>query len=97
MLIGKFFKAPPERKRYQIDYSPWLDAGELVQSATFGVIPATPTPVVVDGITVNTPQTGITFYVSGGVEGTTYKVLPLMVTAGGQTKEDAIQFMVKTP
>jgi hypothetical protein len=97
MLIGKFFKAPPERKRYQIDYSPWLDAGELVQSATFGVIPAGISSPVIDGITINPASTGITFYVSGGAEGVIYKVLPLMVTAGGQTKEDAIQFTVRTP
>lgn len=97
MILGKYLKAPPDRKRYTLDYSDWLDTGELVQSVTFGVTPVEAPPLVIDGIAINSGSQSITFYASGGVDGSTYKALTTMVTLGGQTREDAIQFTVRTP
>ena len=39
MNLGKYYKAPDERKRYSIDYSDWLDTAERLSSVTFQVTP----------------------------------------------------------
>jgi hypothetical protein len=95
--LGKYFKAPVDVKRYTIDYSNWLDAGELVSTTSFTVTPQDASPVIITGIALNTAATGIVFYASGGIAGSTYTALVTMASSGGQTKEDAILFIVRTP
>lgn len=96
MKLAKFVKAPVERKRYQIDYSDWLDTGELVQSIVFTVSPSTGTqPLVVDAYLIGTPATSVAFFANLGDDGVTYTVNVVMTTDGGQTKEDQILFSVR--
>ncbi|TXH19355.1 MAG: hypothetical protein E6R03_00690 [Hyphomicrobiaceae bacterium] len=97
MRLGKFTKTPVDRKRYSIDYSDWLDDTEVIQSVTFEVTPTTASPLVVDGDQINPDGKGVTFYVSGGLDGTTYKVLPTMTSAGGQIRKDSIQYTAAAP
>lgn len=97
MILGKFFKAPGERKRYSIGYSQWLDSGELLNNVTFEVTPIDADPVVIDGITVETPATSVAFYASGGIDGKSYKAIASTTTTGGQVKEDTVQYTVKAP
>jgi len=97
MQLGKYFKAPVDRKRYTIDYSDWLDSGELVMSVTFGVTPLDAFPVVIDGNANNPAATGVVFYASGGLDGTSYKVTATLLSSNGQTREDTIQYTVKAP
>lgn len=94
-ILGKYFKDPDERKRYSIDYSDWLDSGELISSVTFEVTPSTGSPVVIDGDSINPANTGVVFYASEGVNGTTYRVHVTMTSSNGQIKEDTVQFTVK--
>ena len=96
-VLGKYFKAPIDRKRYTISYSDWLDTGELVSTVTFEVTPTDAPPVVIDGIAVDPDGKGIVFYASGGVDGTSYKALATMTSSGGQTKEDTVLYSVKAP
>lgn len=95
MALGKYFKTPSDRKRYTIDYSDWLDVGELVESVTFGVTPVDAPPLVVDGVSIDPGKRSIVFYASGGVEGGAYTVSPTMVSSGGQVREDAIKYFVR--
>jgi hypothetical protein len=95
MVLGKYFKTPIERKRYTIDYSDWLDSGELVASVTFGVTPADASPVVIDGNANNPTATGVVFYASGGLDGASYKVTARLLSSNGQTREDTVQYTVK--
>jgi hypothetical protein len=96
-VLKKFSKAPVDRKRYSIDYADWLDAGEIVNSVTFGVTPAEPSAIVVDGIAINPGAKSIMFYTSGGADATVYKVFVTMTTSGGQVKEDTVQYSVRAP
>lgn len=96
MKLGKFVKSPVERKRYQIDYSDWLDTGELVQSIVFTVSPSTgTTPLEIDAFLIGTPATTVAFFANYGDDNIEYTVNAVMVTDGGQTKEDQILFSVR--
>lgn len=97
MILGKYFKAPVDRKRYTIDYSDWLDAGELISTCVYSVSPADAGTIVIDGNVINPDAKGVTFYASAGVEGTTYKTFVTMTSSNGQVKEDTIQYTVKAP
>lgn len=96
-MLGKYFKLPADRKRYTIDYSDWLDAGEFVSTVTFQVIPLDSGPLVIDGIAVNPSPTGVAFFASAGLAGKTYKAIATMTTSAGQIREDVIQYTVKAP
>lgn len=95
--IGKFTKAPAERKRYSINYGDWLDDGETLTEVTFEVIPATGSPIVVDDVAVTPTGNEVAFYASAGDDGVTYIVLATATTSGGQIKEDQINFVVRDP
>jgi hypothetical protein len=95
--IGKFVKAPEERKRYSIDYSDWLSDSELILGVTFEVTPSDGSTAVVDAIAVTPGGSGVAFYVSAGDDGVTYTVLATATTSGGQIKEDMILFIVRDP
>jgi hypothetical protein len=97
MNLGKYFKAPDERKRYSIDYTDWLDTGESLLAVTFEVIPIDADPVAIDGIAIETGAKGVVFYASGGISGTSYKAIATMTTSGGQVKEDTVQYTVRAP
>jgi hypothetical protein len=97
MQLGKFFKAPADRKRYSIDYSDWLDQSELVQSVTFGVTPSEMGMLAIDGNSIQPGNTSIVFYASLGNDGSAYKVAVTMTTSGGQVREDTVQYTVKAP
>jgi hypothetical protein len=97
MNLGKFFKSPDERKRYSIDYTDWLDAGEMLSDVTFEVTPVDADPVVIDGIAIESGFKSVVFYASAGLDGKSYKAIATMTTGGGQIKEDTVQYVVKAP
>ena len=98
-VIAKYVKAASERKRYQIIYSNWLDIGEGVTSVVFSVDKVTVPPLVVDGVQVTADNLGVQYYVSGGLDGTTYVVTATMTTNSteSQIKIDDIFFSVREP
>jgi len=97
MILGKYFKAPDERKRYSIDYDDWLDTGEQITTVTFAVTPVDEDPVLIDSILIETPGKGVVFYASAGLDGKSYKAIVTMTTNGGQVKEDTVHYTVKAP
>ena len=97
MILGKFFKAPDEKKRYSIGYSQWLDSGELLSNVTFQVTPIDSNTIVIDGISIEADGKGVAFYASKGLDGKSYKAIATTTTSGGQVKEDTVQYTVKAP
>lgn len=99
MAIAKYVKAASDRKRYQIDYTDWLDTGEAVSGVVFSVEDNAVAPVlVVDDIMVLPTGLGVQYYISGGINGKTYRVLPnLTTTQGPQTKLDEIFVTIREP
>lgn len=99
MALKKYVKAATDRKRAQIDYTDWLDTGELVLSVDFTVdgIPTSP-PLVIDDIMVLPSGLGVQYYVSGGVDGVTYRVLANLTTnTGPQMRLDEIIMTIREP
>lgn len=99
MAIAKYVKASGDRKRYQIDYTEWLDTGEGVSGVVFTIEDNAAAPVlVIDDIQVLPTGLGVQYYCSGGVNGVTYRVLPnLTTTTGPQNKLDEIFFTIREP
>lgn len=98
MAIGKYIQAPTDRKRRQIDYTDWLDAGEQVSSVAFTIDTVTTPPLVVDDVQVLPTGLGVQYYTSGGKDGTTYRVLAELTTnTGPQRKLDEIFVQVREP
>lgn len=96
MAIAKYVKAATDRKRYQIDYTDWLDTGEQVQSVGFTSDP--PGQLVIDDIQVLPTGLGVQYYASAGLDGVTYRVLAeLVTTIGPQDKLDEIFFTIREP
>lgn len=98
MPLKKYVKAASERKRYSINYSDWLDIGELLTGVTF-TIPANnaTTPLVVDDVAVTPDGLGVQYYVSGGADGEQYEVVATATTSGAQIKVDDLLFSVREP
>lgn len=92
MRIGKFRKAPADRKRYVVNYLDWLNETENLLSVTMqGNVPED--AFYVDGYVINNNKEVI-FYVSGGLSGVSYEVSIKVTTSMQQTKEDTITFAV---
>lgn len=98
MPLKKYVKATNERKRYSIDYSDWLDVGELLTDVAF-TIPTNniTTPLVVDDVAIMPDGLGVQYYVSGGVDGEQYEVVAIATTSGAQIKVDDLLFTVREP
>jgi len=100
MAIAKYFKAATDRKRYQIDYTDWLDTGELVTNVAFSITDNTAAPVlVVDNIAVLPTGLGVQYYVSGGIDGVTYEIVAVLTTntSPSQIKTDEILVTIREP
>lgn len=95
MKLGNFKKQPTEVLDYDIDYSQWIPTGDTLLNATAVVDIVGIGNLIVASIVV-TPLTNIVkLWISGGVDGVTYKVTVTTATNGGRTKEDELQFTVK--
>lgn len=90
MNLGNFNKQPVEVVDYDIDYSEWLTAGDNVESAAVDVQPL---GLNVDSVFVNDPR--IKIWLSGGSNGTSYKLTVTITTADGRVKQDEFKVKVK--
>lgn len=99
MALKKYTKAASDRKRYQIDYSDWLDTGEQIVSVNFTVDNNVNSPIlVVNDIQVLPTGLGVQYYVSGGVDGVTYRILAnATTTTGPQEKLDEVLMTIREP
>lgn len=97
MRLGRYFKSPNESKRYQIDYSNWLDSDEYVSSITFQTISVNTGTLVVVADTIGANSKVASFFVSGGNAGQTYEVAAQMSSTGNQLKEDVVVYVVRAP
>ena len=91
MLLGTVRQQSREKKAYSIDYSEALDAGDGVEQieACF----AEPDALVADPVLVSGSRARI--WVSGGVDGQTYKITIRVLTSGGEILEDELLCRVK--
>jgi hypothetical protein len=92
MRLAKFQKTSVERIKYTIDYTEWLDEGELLSGVT---MVADDPALTIDGYLLNDDKTMVSYFVSGGVDGFSYTVHSQAQTSAGQLKEDYVLYFIK--
>jgi len=99
MALQKYTKASTDRKRYQINYDDWLDTGEGLLAVVFTVESNLAAPLlVVDGVQILPDSRSVQYYVAGGVDGVTYRILAdATTTTGPQQKLDEILMTIREP
>lgn len=100
-LQAKFRQSPVEAKRYVLDYSIQLSAGESIVSIALAVIQTGGTilgspPFVVNNLALLPPVggavLGAVYLAQGGINGGVYEVQFLATTSVGQILEDVVQY-----
>lgn len=98
-VLGKFTKKPVAVKRYQADFSQWLDSGEELQSCTFDVAVSAgsedPVTLQVEDSEILTGNQKAAFFVTGGIVGVTYEVKITVTTSASQTEQFSIFYVVR--
>lgn len=96
--LGTNTQSPTERKSYLLDYSSWLQAGEIITTVSAVTSPTTPTPIAsADSLAIVNSGTAVSAYVSGGVSGTIYRIFVTINTNLGQVKEDEFRINCVDP
>lgn len=97
-LSARFTQSPEEVKRYVLDYTLFLSAGETITGITATISNLTTPPVgapvlVVSSIALGpSPTLQVVYYVSGGADSQSYEVTFLATTSIGQTLQDVVQY-----
>lgn len=97
-LSARFTQSPEEVKRYLLDYTLQLSAGEVVVSITaaitnLGQPPLGAPPLVCNNITIGpSPALQVLYYISGGLDSQSYEVTFLATTSIGQVLEDVVEY-----
>ena len=89
-ILGKATKQPIEVQDYDVSFVDWLAA--LTDTAASHTVTAE-TGITVDSSTLTAGVVKV--WLSGGTDGTTYKITAKIVTTGGRTKEDEFKVRVK--
>lgn len=84
MALSKFIQLVGEKKRYEIDYSDWLDTGEHISTVTLSADPTTTPALVGDTLIINPGNTSATSLICP----------PVVVIV---IKEDVVLFTVREP
>jgi len=93
MRLGTFTKTSVDNLRFEVDYSEWLEAPEVLLAFELGSDPAD--LMISSASILNT--TSLVFFVGGGVDGEVYNMLVTISTSGGQVRRDYIVFTVHDP
>lgn len=94
-MLGTIQKQPADQLDYDVDFSKWLPSGDTVTSAiaSASTIDGDTAPLVVDSVSVT--DTVVKAWISGGLDGNTYKVTVTATTAAGRVKEEEFKIRVK--
>lgn len=92
MMLAKRPHTVGNRRRYQINYSDWLDEGVTVASATVNSSSQT---APIDGVTVAGNR--VIFFVNGGVLNEIFTASIQMIDSKTGIKNDTMEFFVVAP
>jgi hypothetical protein len=98
---AQFTQSPNEKRRYMLNYTLDLSAGEGVTSMSAPTVVNTPgqiivTPLLVNGVVIGPGGLQVVFYISGGDTNNDYEVQFLATTSAGQIKEDVIKIHIRS-
>lgn len=90
MILGSFSKQPVEVLDYDVDCSEWLASDDVLASATAAV---DGTGLVIDSVLVSSPRVKV--WLSGGTDGSSYKITVTITTDDGRIKQVEFRVRVK--
>lgn len=93
--IKTYRKTPVERRMLYLDYSCWLEEGEMLSDFQVTVSPYTEdAPITVTTGYTNADQNKLGVFIGGGVANTNYVLKMVVRTSIGQVKQDNIGVQV---
>ena len=99
MLLGQKSLTAGNKRRFEIDYSDWLDEGVTLSAATVVLDPAftaTVTDVVISGVTVQYGNK-VVFFVTATVVNETFTLDVQVTDTRTEIKNDTMKFTVLAP
>jgi len=93
MRLGTYPKTTVDNIRFEIDYSEWLVAPEVLTDYEFG---SDPTGLLITTVSI-VDGTSLVFFLGGGMDGEAHNLLVTITTSGGQVRQDFIVVTVADP
>lgn len=90
-MADTYYKQPSEVLDYDVDYSEWIPSGDTIASKTV----TAESGITVDSSSINSSTHVIKVWLSGGTDGTLYKVTVLATTTAGRSKEKEFYVRVR--
>lgn len=94
-IIARFEQQPYEQKRYRVDFRDHLADGETILTPTFVVSPVTVPPLEVVNLAIAPDGDQLIMFITGGVDGTLYRITMRTVTSDTQRLEDEIEVTIR--
>lgn len=95
MSVAAYTKTPTEKKRYEIDYTDWLDDDETLSGVpSFTINDGNPGSLVISLPVIDATGKLLWFFISGGDDGETYQLVVEVTTSAGQIKDDCLVISV---
>jgi hypothetical protein len=92
-VVGTFNKQPSEILDCSINYAPVLPGGVTLSGTPTATV--TPSGVTVSGLALTDTNTKLYYKVSGGTDGTPYKITTTVDTSNGLKYEDEVNVVVE--
>lgn len=92
--MSSFLHDPNATLDYQFSWAAWLATGETITGATVVADPAGLT-VAPSGKPTTFDGTSVTFWLTGGTDGATYRVTCSVTTSAGRTDDRTARVMVR--
>jgi hypothetical protein len=89
--MNLFQKQPADQLDYDLDFSEWLTGTDTITGAV--ATSSVPAELVVLSVAVSDQAAKV--WVSGGIDGTTYKVTATITTSEGRIKENEFKIRVR--
>src|ERR1700693_4443097 len=93
MLLGSIIQEVGDSLQQTIDYSQWLDEGEILTGVSFTVDSGTAT---ISNVTYSPNKLRVQFLLNGGTLGDSFNVIAIAQTSMGQQRTDTIGVCVET-
>lgn len=94
-IIARFEQQPWEQKRYRVDFRDHLTDGETIVTPTFLISPVTVPPLEVTNIAIAPEGNQLVMFITGGVDGTVYRITMRTTTNDTQKLEDEIEVTIR--
>jgi hypothetical protein len=92
MVLARKPHTVDNRRRWVVDYCPWLAPGVTVVT---GTVTSSSTTATIDGVAV--VENTIVFFTNGGELNETFTASVAMTDSRGQIKNDTVDFFVVAP